>query len=432
MAINYPQFPFNPMMQRNPTSLLANPAQTAMQQRNSTGLLNLDPMQVQQARMRKGVADAEELNKRQMRGNMFMALGDAFAGKDMNANFLARQQHFEAQKAAEEKRKQGLALGESAYDYILKQTGNVQMANLVKDNPEFAEIALKQKFNTSGNKDTTLIGNVKYIDQLYKQRDKFQKGSKGYNDLNNTIRNAEAGIGAYKYDIGRQGALARTDISTRQGFGDGTVLTGAQIDSDKAFGTWYTNEWLLKGGGSTEQTYIESLKGVRDTLVDAEKSGESISGVSQGVLSKFPTGQAFFNPEGAVVQDRIASVAQLSLKAILGGQFSEREGELLIQRAYNPLLSEAENVERLTQLINRIEKAEDSKTALVRYYEENNTISGFKGDRYAEEEFRSDIESFYRQDMKLLTDDALEQEYLNTDESSIYFKVLTEEVNRRQ
>ena len=116
----------------------------------------------------------------------------------------------------------------------------------------------------------------------------------------------------------------------------------------------------------------------------------------------------------------------------MGGQFSEREGELLIQRAYNPLLSEAENVERLTQLINRIEKEEDSKTALVRYYEENNTISGFKGDRYAEEEFRSDIESFYRQDMKLLTDDALEQEYLNTDESSIYFKVLTEEVNRRQ
>ena len=91
MAINYSQFP---------PSLLANPAQAAMQQRNSTGLLNLDPMQVQQARMRKGVADAEALNKRQMRGNMFMALGDAFAGRDMNANFLARQQHLLAPEQA--------------------------------------------------------------------------------------------------------------------------------------------------------------------------------------------------------------------------------------------------------------------------------------------------------------------------------------------
>jgi len=137
MAVNYSQFP---------PSLLANPAQTAMQQRNSTGLLNLDPMQVQQSRMRKEVADAEALNKRQMRGNMFMALGDAFRGRDMNANFLARQQHFQAQKAAEEKRKQALALGDSAYDYILKTTGNADMAMLVKNNPTLANEVIKNRF----------------------------------------------------------------------------------------------------------------------------------------------------------------------------------------------------------------------------------------------------------------------------------------------
>ncbi len=432
MAVNYSQFSFAPMPQNPIPSLLANPAQTAMQQRNSTGLLNLDPIQVQQARMRKGVADAEAFNKRQMRGNMFMALGDAFAGRDMNANFLARQQHLQAQKAAEEKRKQGLALGESAYDYILKTTGNVDMAMLAKNNPAIAEDVVGNIFDSTGSGDTTLIGNVKYIDSLYKRRDKFPVNSKAYNDLNNTIRNAEAGIGAYKYDVNRQSQLAEGEQAAKQGRIGESVLTDAQINSDKAFGTWYTNEWLLKGGGSTEQTYIESLKGVRDVLADAEKSGDSISGVSQGVLSKFPTAQAFFNPEGAIVQDRIASVAQLSLKAILGGQFSEREGELLIQRAYNPLLSEAENIERLTQLINRIDKAENYKKAAAQYYEENKSISGFKGQKYAEEEFRSDIESFYRQDMKLLTDDALEQEYLTTDSDSIYFKVLEEEVQKRQ
>ena len=190
MAINYSQFPFAPM-QKNPMSLLANPAQTAMQQRNSTGLLNLDPMQVQQARMRKGVADAEALNKRQMRGNMFMALGDAFAGRNMNANFLARQQHLQAQKAAEEKRKQGLAMGESAYDYILKTTGNADMAMLAKNNPAIATEVMKNRFainksNTSNerfglydSKTNKLIGTV--------AKDDRNKISEYENDPNITV-----------------------------------------------------------------------------------------------------------------------------------------------------------------------------------------------------------------------------------------------------
>ncbi len=191
MAINYSQFPFVPMPQNPIPSLLANPAQTAMQQRNSTGLLNLDPMQVQQARMRKGVADAEALNKRQMRGNMFMALGDAFAGRDMNANFLARQQHLKAQEAAKEKRKQGLAMGESAYDYILKTTGNVDMAMLAKNNPAIANEVIKNRFamnksNTSNerfglynSKTNKLIGTV--------AKDDRNKISEYENDPNITV-----------------------------------------------------------------------------------------------------------------------------------------------------------------------------------------------------------------------------------------------------
>ena len=428
MAINpYTNTNFNPMGFFNNNT---NSAQT-MTEPGNLNLLSVDPIQVQQAQAQKQIKDAEDFAKKQFRGNMLMALGDALKGQDVSKNYLARQQHLQAQKAAEEKRKQGLALGESAYDYILKTTGNVDMAMLAKNNPAIAEDVVGNIFDSTGSGDTTLIGNVKYIDSLYKRRDKFPVNSKAYNDLNNAIRNAEAGIGAYKYDVNRQSQLAAETTAAEQGRIGQSVLTDAQINSDKAFGDWYTKEWLVKGGGNTEQTYIESLKGVRDVLADAEKSGESISGVSQGILSKYPTLQAFFNPEGAIVQDRIASVAQLSLKAILGGQFSEREGELLIQRAYNPLLSEAENLERLTQLINRIDKAENYKKSLVDYYEKNNSIAGFKGQKYAEEDFRSDIESFYRQDMKLLTDDALQQEYVNTDEDSIYFKVLREEVIKR-
>lgn len=117
---------------------------------NPMGLLNnyqpnnfvIDPMQVQQAQMQKQVDDAKTLSNRQRYGNMMLAFSDVLKGRDPSTGVLARQQHFATMKAAEEKRKQGLAMGESAYDYILKTTGNADMAMLAKNNPAIANSVL--------------------------------------------------------------------------------------------------------------------------------------------------------------------------------------------------------------------------------------------------------------------------------------------------
>ena len=232
--------------------------------------------------------------------------------------------------------------------------------------------------NQGSSDDTSLITNVKFIQTLYTERDKHPVGSKPYNEIDIAIRAAEAGIGAYKYDTNRLAEIKEAETAASQGRIGLTVLTAGQINSDKEFGTWYTKEWLVKGGGSTEGTYIESLK------------------------------------------------------AILGGQFSEREGELLIQRAFNPSLPEAENIERLTQLINRIQMAESYKKQITAHWEKNGTLDGFSAPKYVEEDFRSDIQNFYRQDIKLMSNEELENEYLTVPEDSIYFKVLEEQVKARQ
>ena len=369
--------------------------------------------------------NANATPKNQKAAIIMGALSDIFRGQDPTQNTIARQQQM---VAMEERAKKERALAKTMRGETLTESDKIDLfgTKLYAD-IEAERIRAKEK----GSNETSLMQNTNFISGLYAKRDKYPEGSKGYNDLTVAIRNAEAGIGGYKYDPTRQAEIVSSETAAGQGFFGEQPLTKGQLKSDDAFGTWYTNEWLLKGGGSTEQTYLENLKGVRDVLVDAEKSGESISGISEGILTKYPAANAYFNEEGAIAQDRIASVAQLSLKAILGGQFSEREGELLIQRAYNPLLSEAENIERLTQLINRIEKAENYKAAAAKYWEDNGTIAGFKAQKYDEEDFRSDIEDFYKQDMKLLSDDALEQEFLNTDASSIYFKILEEEVRKR-
>ena len=361
--------------------------------------------------------------KQQKWASALYLLGGALKGNDMSQDMATLQRNQAIRKAEADAARLNATIDGSNLNAAQKE--------LAKANPAlFAKYQFESQFS-GGAKDTTLITNNKYINDLYKERDKYEVNSAPYNDLSISIRNAEAATGAYKYDTSRQSELTYGKTAAEQGRLGKSVLSKGELKSDEAFGTWYTNEWLLKGGGSTEQTYLESLKGVRNTLADAEQSGESISGVGQGILSKYPTAQAYFNPEGAVVQDRIASVAQLSLKAILGGQFSEREGELLIQRAYNPLLSEAENIERLTQLINRIEKAENYKKSAVDYWEENKSMSGFKAPKYGEEEFRSDIESYYRQDMKLLSDDALRAEFMRVPEDSIYFEILSEEYKKR-
>ena len=283
---------------------------------------------------------------------------------------------------------------------------------------------------------TALIDNINHIGALYAARDQVTEGSKEYERLTIQIRNGEAGIGAYKYDAGRLAELKAAEMAAAQGRIGLTVLTESTLKSDAAFGVWRVNEWILKGGGVNEQTYLESLSSVRDILIESDKSGEDITSVGLGILAKYPTASTFFNEKGVVLQDRIAAVAQLSLKAILGGQFSEREGELLIQRAFNPSLPASENIARVTQLINRIQSAETFKKAAVTHWEKpenKKSLDTFVTPKYAEGAFRSDLESYYRQDMGLFSDEALMEEFVKPElpDDSIYYKILKEEINKR-
>jgi len=66
----------------------------------------------------------------------------------------------------------------------------------------------------------------------------------------------------------------------------------------------------------------------------------------------------------------------------LGPQFTEKEGERLIARAYNPRLSEKENVKRVRRLIDQIKSAAKAKGDAADYFEKNGTLAGYKGTIY--------------------------------------------------
>src|SRR5690606_8783450 len=78
-------------------------------------------------------------------------------------------------------------------------------------------------------------------------------------------------------------------------------------------------------------------------------------------------------------KEKVEEVVQRNLRVILGAQFTEKEGERLISRAYNPRLSEAENKARVDRLIQQISEAAKAKLDAAQYFQQHGSLVGWKG-----------------------------------------------------
>ena len=108
------------------------------------------------------------------------------------------------------------------------------------------------------------------------------------------------------------------------------------------------------------------------------ESGEELTGPILGTLPQ--NIRAIVNPESVQAQQLVESVVQKNLRAILGGQFAQKEGEQLVQRAYNPLLPEAQNAARLRALFLSLQTAAQNKQAMEDYFYKNNySLRGYTG-----------------------------------------------------
>jgi len=86
------------------------------------------------------------------------------------------------------------------------------------------------------------------------------------------------------------------------------------------------------------------------------------------------------NPEALNLQDNIRSIVFQGLRATLGAQFTEREGNRLVEAAFNPLLSEEMNIVRLKRMRERIKTMIESKQSAVNYFQNNNgSMQGYTG-----------------------------------------------------
>lgn len=152
----------------------------------------------------------------------------------------------------------------------------------------------------------------------------------------------------------------------------GLKLTKGEESVDKAFAKDY-NDFVSQGGYADVQKNLNQLREVKRAL----ENTDSATGPLVGLLPK--SVRDVLTPEGAALQDKIEEVVQRNLRLVLGAQFTEKESQRLIERAYNPRLSEEENARRVGALIEQIEAAAIAKTAAAKYYEDHGTLKGFEG-----------------------------------------------------
>lgn len=100
------------------------------------------------------------------------------------------------------------------------------------------------------------------------------------------------------------------------------------------------------------------------------------TGTWKGVLND--SAQDYLSPEVSSVRDDIRGAIQGTLKQVLGGQFTEREATAMFNRAFNPRLSNEENIRRANAELSALQEMSANKDQAVKWFEKHGTLRGFK------------------------------------------------------
>jgi hypothetical protein len=162
-----------------------------------------------------------------------------------------------------------------------------------------------------------------------------------------------------------QSKAARTNVNVNTG-------TVGEDEFDKTAAKELA-AYTIGGGFSDVQKQLGQLGQVLTNL----ESSDDITGWFVGSLPESVA--PIIAPQAVANRDLVEEVVQRNLRLILGAQFTEKEGERLIKRAYNPKLSEQENARRVANLIKQIHQAAKAKQDAADYFRENRTLRGWGG-----------------------------------------------------
>lgn len=148
--------------------------------------------------------------------------------------------------------------------------------------------------------------------------------------------------------------------------GGGVNLTPGQKALDVSFAK-DLDEWS-SGGEATVDKNLNRLREARDKLASASDD----SNISGRFVGRLPN---VLRPEDSiVVQQDVQAAALGALKATLGAQFTEKEGQRIMSIAYDPTLTPTENVKKIDAAIAELEASKQNKNAKAAEFMQAGTL----------------------------------------------------------
>lgn len=151
-------------------------------------------------------------------------------------------------------------------------------------------------------------------------------------------------------------------------------LSPGQKMVDTSFAKDY-NDYQMGGGKATVDKNLGLLQGAADTLAD--KKDLTGNWTQRTPFFNSDAIQSFINPDSLKVRDDIRGAVQASLRQTLGSQFTEREGEAIFNRSFDPKLSPQENIRRIQNVLGELKQNANAKEQAGQYYEGHGTLKGF-------------------------------------------------------
>ena len=163
----------------------------------------------------------------------------------------------------------------------------------------------------------------------------------------------------------------------------GRTLTPAEIKVDETFAKEFAKNTDASALGN-----IATLDYIAGELSasDADQTGLNFMPFGGDVLKSFarvldPDGsnmfRGLFDQDGLNTQEIVAGIIQKNLRETLGAQFTQKEGQLLIQRAFNPVLSPKQNAKRLQAISLYANEILRERQKKADYYRQYGTLAGF-------------------------------------------------------
>jgi hypothetical protein len=128
---------------------------------------------------------------------------------------------------------------------------------------------------------------------------------------------------------------------------------------------------------------IGELRGIASEIGTLNKDGtftkttDNVSGPIAGTAAAVPIIGPTLNPVGSDLRNRAERVIQGGLRAVLGGQYTQNEGDRFIARAYDKNADELTNFKSLQRSADELETMVANKEAAVKWFQERKTMAGF-------------------------------------------------------